>query len=123
MQFRRLGHQGPLVSALGLGCMGMSTAYGPADEYESIKTIHSALDLGINFLDTADMYGWGHNESLLCKATKGYRDRIVIATKTGFVKKDDGFAINGSPAYIKTSCEASLKRRSVEHTSELQSQR
>ena len=89
MQQRRLGRQGPMVSALGLGCMGMSEFYGPADEGESIATIHRALDLGINFLDTADVYGPYTNEQLVGQAIAGRRDSVVLATKFGIVRGSD----------------------------------
>src|SRR3982751_3726167 len=90
METRRLGEQGLTVSALGLGCMGMSDAYGPADEAESIATIHRALDLGVNLLDTSDAYGPFTNEELVGKAIHGRRDRVIVATKFGFVGGTDG---------------------------------
>src|SRR5881398_146394 len=116
MQQRRLGRQGPMVSALGLGCMGMSEFYGPADEGESIATIHRALDLGINFLDTADVYGPHTNERLVGQAIAGRRDRVVLATKFGIVRGSDPQArgVNGRPEYVRASCEGSLKRLGVE---------
>ena len=117
MQLRRLGRQGPMVSALGLGCMGMSEFYGPADEGESIATIHRALDLGINFLDTADVYGPYTNEQLVGQAIAGRRDSVVLATKFGIVRGSDPQArgVNGRPEYVRASCEGSLKRLGVDH--------
>ena len=118
MEQRQIGKNGPWVSPIGLGCMGMSTSYGPANDIHSIEVIHRALELGVTLLDTADMYGWGHNEELIAKAIKGKRDRIVLATKVGFTKQAGGgardYIINGSPAYIKKACEASLKRLATE---------
>jgi aryl-alcohol dehydrogenase-like predicted oxidoreductase len=90
MERRRLGKSGPDVSAMGLGCMGMSEFYGPADEAESIATIHLALDLGIDFLDTSDIYGLGRNEELVGKAIRGRRERVVLATKFGILRGEDG---------------------------------
>jgi len=117
MQQRRLGRQGPMVSALGLGCMGMSEFYGPADEGESIATIHRALDLGINFLDTADVYGPHTNERLVGQAITGRRGSVVLATKFGIVRGSDPQArgVNGRPEYVRASCEGSLKRLGVDH--------
>ena len=117
MQQRRLGRQGPMVSALGLGCMGMSEFYGPADEVESIATIHRALDLGINLLDTADVYGPYTNEQLVGQAVAGRRDHVVLATKFGIVRGSDPQArgVNGRPEYVRACCEASLKRLGVDH--------
>ncbi len=114
---RRLGSAGPEVSALGLGCMGMSDFYGPADDAQSLAVLHHALDLGINFLDTADMYGVGANERLLGQVLATRRDEVVIATKFGHVRAPDGtvLRIDGSPAYVREACEASLKRLGVDH--------
>ena len=115
MEQRELGRSGIKVSALGLGLMSMSGVYGNANDEESIGVIHYALDKGINFLDSADMYGWGHNETLLGKALKGRRDKVVVATKFGRVKLADGKqAVDGRPGYVMQACEASLKRLGIE---------
>ncbi len=116
MEKRKLGEGGPEVSALGLGCMGMSEFYGPRDDKESIKTIHRALELGINFIDTADMYGPHTNEQLVGKALVGKRDQVVLATKFGIVRSDDPAkrSINGRPEYVRSACEGSLKRLGVD---------
>ncbi len=113
---RLLGRTGPSVSALGLGCMGMSEFYGTADEGASIATIHRALDLGVNFLDTADMYGPFTNEELVGRAIRGRREEVVLATKFGNVRAADGswLGINGRPEYVRQSCDASLRRLGVE---------
>ncbi len=112
MYTRQLGKTGQRVSALGLGCMGMSEFYGPTDEQEAIATIHFALDVGLNFLDTADMYGLGRNESLLGKALKGRRDQAFVATKFGIIRDAEGNFLeeNGRPEYVQQACEQSLKR-------------
>ena len=115
---RALGSQGLVVSALGLGCMGMSDAYGPADEDESIATIHRALELGINLLDTSDAYGPFTNEELVGKAIRGRRDEVRVATKFGFVGGTDGKGgggIDGRPAYVREACDGSLRRLGIDH--------
>lgn len=117
MNRHRLGQEGPEVSAIGLGCMGMSEFYGAADEAESVEVIHRALDLGVTFLDTADMYGRGHNEELVGRAIRDRRDEVVLATKFGIVRTDDPAhrGIDGSPAYVKKAADASLQRLGVDH--------
>jgi aryl-alcohol dehydrogenase-like predicted oxidoreductase len=117
MEKRVLGANGPEVSAIGLGCMGMSEFYGPIDEGESIRTIHRALDLGVTMLDTADMYGIGENERLVGKAIAGRRDGVFLATKFGFVRDPYNPAtrgVSGRPDYVRSACEASLERLGVE---------
>jgi len=116
MQTRRLG-QGLEVSAIGLGCMGMSEFYGTSDENEAIATIHRALDLGVTFLDTADMYGPFTNEKLVGRAIAGRRDEVVLATKFGNERNPDGswVGINGAPDYVRSACDASLERLGVDH--------
>ncbi len=116
MKMRRLGRSGPQVSALGLGCMGMSEFYGPADEAEAVATIRRALDVGVNFLDTADMYGVGRNEELVGRAIRGRRHEVFLATKFGNVRGGDGsfLGVDGRPEYVQKCCEASLKRLGVD---------
>jgi aryl-alcohol dehydrogenase-like predicted oxidoreductase len=118
MKTLELGKGGLCVSALGLGCMGMSEFYGPGDESESIATIHRALDLGVSLLDTADMYGPFKNEELVGKAIKGRRDKVILATKFGFVRDPNNPKarnVNGKPAYVRSACEASLQRLGVDY--------
>lgn len=113
---RKLGSQGLTVSAMGLGCMGMSEFYGTGDDAESINVIHRAYELGINFLDTADMYGVGRNESLVGQAIKGRREDYIIATKFGNVRGPNGefLGVNGRPDYVRNCCHASLKRLGID---------
>ncbi|HET7463992.1 MAG TPA: aldo/keto reductase [Longimicrobium sp.] len=118
MEKRKLGGQGLEVSAQGLGCMGMSEFYGPGDEAESVATIHRALELGIDFLDTADMYGPHTNEMLVGRAVKGRRDEVVLATKFGIVRDPENpgvRGISGRPEYVRQACDGSLKRLGVDH--------
>jgi aryl-alcohol dehydrogenase-like predicted oxidoreductase len=113
----RLGNKGLEVSRMGLGCMGMSEFYGAADEDESVATIHRALDLGVNFLDTADMYGVGRNERLVGRAIEGRREEAVLATKFGIRRAPDGtrLGVSGRPEYVRECCDASLARLGVDH--------
>jgi aryl-alcohol dehydrogenase-like predicted oxidoreductase len=116
MRYRKLGNSDLTVSAIGLGCMSMSGIYGKSDDAEAIAVIHRAIERGVNFLDSSDMYGWGHNETLLGQALKGRRERVVLATKFGQVRSPDGKAnlVDGSPAHVAQACDASLKRLGVE---------
>jgi aryl-alcohol dehydrogenase-like predicted oxidoreductase len=112
---RKLGSQGLSVSTVGLGCMSLSGVYGAADDAASEKLIHHAVDCGVDHLDSSDMYGWGHNESVLGRAIKGLRDKIVLATKFGQVQREGGAnGVDGRPAYVVQACEASLKRLGVD---------
>ncbi|MEO8971080.1 MAG: aldo/keto reductase [Ktedonobacteraceae bacterium] len=115
MPTRVLGRQGLIVSALGLGCMGMSQSYGPADEQESIATIHRAIDMGVFLLDTANVYGDGHNERLVGRAIADRRDRVILATKFGLKRDDGSMNISGRPEYVKACCDESLSRLGVEY--------
>ncbi|MHB8322888.1 MAG: aldo/keto reductase [Candidatus Dormibacteria bacterium] len=117
MEERALGGQGLRVSALGLGCMGMSEFYGPRNDEESVATIHRALELGVDFLDTADMYGPFHNERLVGGAIAGRRDSVVVATKFGNQRREDGswVGVNGRPEYVREACDASLTRLGVDY--------
>jgi aryl-alcohol dehydrogenase-like predicted oxidoreductase len=116
MQTRKVGRSGLEVSALGLGCMGMSEFYGPSGELEGIDTIHRSIELGVTFLDTADIYGMGRNEELVGRAIRDRRDRVVLATKFGVLRTPDGsfIGVKGSADYVRTCCEASLRRLGVD---------
>lgn len=116
MDQRSLGRSGLSVSAIGLGCMGMSEFYGPSDDEQSLATLAAALDLGINFFDTADMYGVGHNERLLGRFLKGRRDSVILATKFGNVRGPNGerLGISGTPGYVRSACDASLERLGID---------
>jgi aryl-alcohol dehydrogenase-like predicted oxidoreductase len=115
MQYRRLGKSSLVVSAMGLGCMGMSQSYGTPDDQESTATIHHAIDRGITLFDTADMYGGGANEELVGRALAKRRNEVIIATKFGNMRQPDGrfLGVNGSPEYVQQACEASLKRLNI----------
>src|SRR5256712_7369304 len=117
MQQRRLGQQGLTVSALGRGCMGMSDFYGSRDEQESLATIHRSIELGMTFLDTADVYGPHTNEELVGRAIRGRRDKVVLATKFGNLRSPDGvfLGVNGRPEYVRQACDAALERLGVDH--------
>src|SRR5262245_34523921 len=114
---RTLGRSGPSIFPVGLGCMGMSEFYGPADDATSIAVIHHALDIGMRFLDTADIYGVGRNERLVGRALHDRRDEVVLATKFAVVRDEDGAwrGISGRPEYVKQACDASLARLGVDH--------
>ncbi|HWN55392.1 MAG TPA: aldo/keto reductase [Methylomirabilota bacterium] len=116
MRMRKLGNSSLTASSIGLGLMSMSGTYGKSDDQECIGVIHRALDLGINHLDSSDMYGWGQNEELLGRAIKGKRDRVLVATKFGQVRSPDGKSnlVDGRPAYVAEACDASLKRLGVD---------
>lgn len=113
MDYQTLGSSGLMVSRLGLGCMGMSEWYGPTNDDESLATLQLAMDSGVNFLDTADVYGNGHNERLLGRALKKCRNQVILATKFGFLPGESG--LNGRPEYVKKACDASLQRLQVDH--------
>jgi aryl-alcohol dehydrogenase-like predicted oxidoreductase len=118
MQQRQFGKNGPLISAMGLGCMGMSEFYGARDDAESIATIHRSIELGVTFLDTADVYGYGDNEILVGQAIRGWRDKVFLATKFGIVRDKTNPAVrgvSGKADYVCKCCEASLRRLGVEH--------
>ncbi len=117
MHTRELGKSGLSVSALGLGCMGMSEFYGPSDDEQNIATLHRAIEIGVTFWDTSDMYGVGHNEKLVGRALAGRRDKVVLATKFAIVRGADGSirGVDGSPEYVHRACDASLQRLGVDH--------
>jgi len=117
MNTRILGKSGIKVSAIGLGCMGMSDFYGKSDDVASLALLEKALELGVNFWDTADMYGTGHNEMLIAQVLRHHRDKVTIATKFGNMRRIDGapLGVNGSPDYVKSACEMSLKRLGTDH--------
>jgi aryl-alcohol dehydrogenase-like predicted oxidoreductase len=112
---RPLGKDGLSVSAIGLGCMSLSGVYGAAEDLQSVELIHHAIDIGVNHLDTSDMYGWGHNEQVIGRALEGRRDKVMLASKFGQVRRDgQGNAVDGRPQYVQQACEASLKRLGVD---------
>src|SRR5690348_18407889 len=112
---RRLGKAGPEVSAIGLGCMSLSGVYGTSNDEAGIRLIHQAIELGVDHFDSSDMYGWGHNETVLGRALKGRRDRVVLATKFGQVRREgQGNGVDGSPKHVIQACEDSLKRLGAE---------
>ncbi len=117
MKQRTLGTGGLAVSSIGLGCMGMSDFYGPSDEAKSIDTLNHALDIGVSFWDSSDMYGVGHNERLLGRVLKDRRSEVTLATKFGIMRGEDGamLGINGRPEYVRQACDASLRRLGVDH--------
>jgi aryl-alcohol dehydrogenase-like predicted oxidoreductase len=115
LERRRLGKAGPEVSSIGLGCMSLSGVYGKSDDAVAIALVHRAIDLGVNHLDSSDMYGWGHNEELLGRALKGRGDRVVLPTKFGQIQRPGGAnGVDGRPEYVARACEASLKRLGIE---------
>jgi aryl-alcohol dehydrogenase-like predicted oxidoreductase len=112
---RRVGKNGPEVTAIGLGCMSLSGTYGPSDDAAGVALVHKAIDLGVNFLDSSDMYGWGQNEELLGRALQGRRDKVVLASKFGQTQQPGGAnGVNGRAEYVQQACEASLKRLGVD---------
>src|SRR5204862_3970099 len=117
MERRKLGRQALEASAIGLGCMGMSEFYGSSDEGEAIATIHRALELGVDFLDTADMYGPFTTEKLVGRAIRDRRNRVIVATKFGNPRAEDGswVGVNGKPEYVRQACDASLQRLGIDH--------
>ncbi|WP_170316100.1 aldo/keto reductase [Microvirga calopogonii] len=114
IETRQLGRTGPLVSALGLGCMSLSGVYGQSNDEEAVSFIRYGLDQGVTLLDSADMYGWGQNEELVGRAIAGRRDDVVLATKFGQVRSETGQGVNGRPEYVRQACEASLRRLKVD---------
>jgi aryl-alcohol dehydrogenase-like predicted oxidoreductase len=113
---RRIGGQGPEVTAIGLGCMSLSGTYGPSDDAAGVALVQQAIDLGVEFLDSSDMYGWGQNEELLGRALKGRRDKVVLASKFGQTQRPGGAnGVDGRPEYVQQACEASLQRLGIDH--------